>query len=92
MGLLFFLFFSLVTGSIVAYPLGLGRMGGGWHLAIGAAGTALGWVFVLFLRFPELMTIGVSGWDVYPLWAALGSLIIGIVISLMLPQDRVDWR
>lgn len=92
MGLLFFLFFSLVNGSVVAYLLGLGRMGGGWHLGIGAAGTALGWVFVLFFRFPELVSIGVSGWNIYPLWAALGSLVVGLLIALMLPQDRVDWQ
>lgn len=67
-------------------------MGGGWHLGIGAAGTALGWVLVLFLRFPELVAIGVNGWRVYPLWAAVGTLLVGIVIALMLPQDRVDWR
>lgn len=90
MGLLFFLFFSLVTGSIIAYPLGLGRMGGGWHLGIGAAGTVLGWLFVLFLRFPEVVTIGVNGWDVYPLWATVGTLVIGMVIALLLPEDRTD--
>lgn len=92
MGLLFFLFFSLVTGSIIAYPLGLGGMGRGWHLGIGATGTALGWVFVLFFRFPEVVTIGVNGWGVYPLWAAVGTLMIGIVVALMLPEDGADWR
>ena len=87
MGILFLVLFSLVAGSVAGHLLGLGRLGGAWHLGIGLAGTGLGWVFVGVLHFPEVSRLAFEGWSVYPVWAAVGTLTTGIALALLLPAE-----
>jgi hypothetical protein len=82
MGILFFLASAFVLGTAVSWPLGLGRMGAGWHVGIGAAGIALSWAFMIFLPLPDLIRIAINGIAVYPVWSSVATLMVGTIVAL----------
>lgn len=82
-GLLFALGTAFVLGTLVAWPLGLGRLGKWWHTAMGVAGLAVSWAFMAFLPLPHVLRITVNGIPVYVVWAAVGTFMVGLVMALI---------
>lgn len=87
MGILLAIVTALVLGTVVAWPLGLRRLGTGWHIAIGFAGQGLSWVFVLLLPLPYIVRITINRVTVFPVWAAVGTFMVGLVVALLQPED-----
>jgi hypothetical protein len=81
-GFVFVLGVALILGTLVAYPLGLGSLGIGWHLGLGLLGQAVSYLFVLVLRVPYLVHAEVSGISVFPVWAVVGTLMVGLVAAI----------
>lgn len=82
MGMLFMLLVALVLGTALCYLLGLGSLGRTWHLGIGVGGIVLSWVMLAVLPLPRLMRVSVSGWTVDPVWAALGTFMVALVVGI----------
>lgn len=53
-----------------------------------ATGVTMGWAMVAFLPFPYIVRMALDGWTVYPVWAAVGTLLVGLVVALVQPQPR----
>ena len=86
MGLLFGFAWAFILGKVICWPLGLGRMGTGWHLGIGVAGIASSWLFMIFLPLPHLVRITINGFPLYLVWSAVGTIMVGAVVALAQPE------
>lgn len=87
MGFLFALAIALVLGTLVSYPLGLGRVGRTTHTLIGVGGLLLGWLLVVLLPVPYVLRLGLAGVRVYPAWGLVGALLIALVIAILRAEE-----
>lgn len=87
-GFLFACLVALITGTVVAYPLGLGYLGWKAHFGIGLAGQFGSWFFVMVLGLPYLMRVTFNRVTLFPVWALVGALMVALVIAILMPERK----
>jgi hypothetical protein len=87
-GFLFACVVALITGTVVAYPLGLGHLGWKGHFGIGLAGQFVSWFFVTLLGLPSVVRVSFNRVTLFPVWALVGALMVALVIAILMPERK----
>lgn len=88
MGILFVLLCATGLGTAICYVLGLGGLGRQWHVGVGVAGVISGQLLVTYFPIPYVIRIAVNGWPVYPVWAAIGTLLAAMAVGALEPRQE----